>query len=121
MSLSDSDSSESELEPVLSVTPSVRVKEETLHVSAINRAMIDTDVLPQIIVASPDKEHNERLTEMIKTLGHHSLVVETGEHLIDTLQSQTFAALFLVSAIHPMQPYDSQLLGFEPRRGVTVP
>lgn len=32
---------------------------------------------------------------MIKTLGHFSLVVETGEHLIDILQGQTFAALFL--------------------------
>lgn len=77
-------------------------------------------MVTQIIVASPDKEHNERLSEMIKTLGHCALVVENGEQLIDTLQGQAFAALFLVIEVHAIQPSDSQLVGFESRSCTTV-
>jgi len=43
MSLSDDESSESELEPAPPVNPTVRVKEETLHVSAISQPVIVTD------------------------------------------------------------------------------
>jgi hypothetical protein len=66
------------------------------------------------LVASADKEHNLKLSEMIKALGHYSLVVETGEHLVDTLQGQTFAALFLV--LEPLwhRPRLTSIAGFEP-------